>query len=276
VREVLSVCESLGLWAVIFTNGTVVDAALAEELKTFPVSIVAKLHALDDAETADWLAGQTGAHDHMMAGIGSLLSHSWTEDKRLGCEAIIVRRNAEQLPAMWRWMRQHGIIPYFESPKRVGRARSMEEEEFLTPSEMGDVFSLLQEIDRREFNIDWLPKPPIAALGCDKWHYALYVSGSGDVYPCSGVFWPLGDLGRQTLKEIVESPVCRTVREVNSHLKGRCGDCVWNSCCYGCRADAYALTGDPFAEDAGCWFWKPMRASGADAVNRADSEDEHE
>jgi molybdenum cofactor biosynthesis enzyme MoaA len=165
LRCVGECCAGLGLWVVVFTNGTLVDGSIARVLKKGPFSIVAKMHALNDAGSADWLANRVGAHESMRAGIGSLLSAGLAEGVRLGCETVIVRRNRAEIPAMWRWLREAGIVPYFESPKRLGRARAMADEEFLSPAEVGELFGTLQTIDREEFGFEWVSRPPIAAIG---------------------------------------------------------------------------------------------------------------
>ena len=49
------------------------------------------------------------------------------------------------------------------------------------------------------------------------------------------------------------------------NLKGKCGFCEFREVCGGSRARAYALTGDPFAEEP-CCVWQPKNAEAATAV----------
>lgn len=75
------------------------------------------------------------------------------------------------------------------------------------------------------------------------------------VYVTSDI--PAGDLRNQSLKEIWEkSEILTDFRNVEkSKLKGRCQTCRYAAaqCQGGCRASAYALTGDLWAEDPLCW-----------------------
>ena len=45
--------------------------------------------------------------------------------------------------------------------------------------------------------------------------------------------------------------------------RGRCGRCEYRDVCGGSRSRAFALAGDPLAEDPCCLYDSPLRASGA-------------
>jgi radical SAM protein len=61
-----------------------------------------------------------------------------------------------------------------------------------------------------------------------------------------------------------EDPLFVSLRDP-SRLGGRCGQCEYRGRCGGSRARAYALTGDPLAEDPGCW-WQPRRLAEAHVI----------
>lgn len=82
----------------------------------------------------------------------------------------------------------------------------------------------------------------------------VFISHCGDVFP-SG-FFPLsvGNVKRQSLTELYrESPLFKALRDP-SMLRGKCGECEFNKICGGSRARAYAVTGDPLAEDPCCAY----------------------
>ena len=88
----------------------------------------------------------------------------------------------------------------------------------------------------------------------------VFISHCGDVFP-SG-FFPLGvgNVKRTSLTELYrESPLFKALRDP-SMLRGKCGDCEFNKICGGSRARAYAVTGDPLAQDPSCSYlpqsWK--------------------
>lgn len=80
----------------------------------------------------------------------------------------------------------------------------------------------------------------------------VFVSHVGDVSP-SG-FLPLvaGNVRQLPLTEIYRTaPLLRALRDRDS-LEGRCGRCEFREVCGGSRAQAYAATGNPLAEDPTC------------------------
>lgn len=88
----------------------------------------------------------------------------------------------------------------------------------------------------------------------------LFVSHTGDVYP-SG-FLPLrcGNVRASPLADIYrESPLLRRLRDPQA-LGGKCGRCEFRRVCAGSRARAFAVTGDPMAEDPLCDY-QPRAAS---------------
>ena len=82
----------------------------------------------------------------------------------------------------------------------------------------------------------------------------VFISHTGEVFP-SG-FMPLsaGNIRRQLLASIYrDSPLFRSLRDT-AQLEGKCGACEFKEICGGSRARAYALTGDPLAEEGCCAY----------------------
>jgi len=82
----------------------------------------------------------------------------------------------------------------------------------------------------------------------------VFVSHTGEVYP-SG-FLPLsgGNVLWEPLASIYQqAPLFRSLRD-SSQLKGKCGACDYKDVCGGSRARAYAVSGDPLAEEPCCAY----------------------
>ncbi len=80
----------------------------------------------------------------------------------------------------------------------------------------------------------------------------VFISHTGEVFPSGFLPESGGNLRRQTLATIYrESPVFRELRDT-SKLEGKCGACEFKEICGGSRARAYALTGNPLAEEPCC------------------------
>jgi len=82
----------------------------------------------------------------------------------------------------------------------------------------------------------------------------MFISRRGDVFP-SG-FMPLGagNVRQQSPVDIYQnSTLFRTLRQADK-LEGRCGACEFNTICGGSRSRAYAMTGNPGAEEPFCTY----------------------
>ena len=81
-----------------------------------------------------------------------------------------------------------------------------------------------------------------------------FVSHVGIVSPCGYLEIDAGNVRRQPFKEIWESsPVFRKLRDPGQ-LGGKCGACEFVRMCGGCRARAYAETGDYMAQEPNCIY----------------------
>lgn len=86
------------------------------------------------------------------------------------------------------------------------------------------------------------------------------ITPEGKVTPCPYTPAVAGDLRKQGFAEIWrESEVFREIRkaptrEDGSALGGKCGRCEYRVICGGCRARAYAATGDLLAADESCAY----------------------
>ena len=92
--------------------------------------------------------------------------------------------------------------------------------------------------------------------GCLGGKSFVFVSHRGIVQICGFLDVPAGDLREADLdlRTLWEgSPFLAEIRNVNGY-GGRCGVCGYRKLCGGCRARAYALTGDYLAEEPFCTY----------------------
>jgi AdoMet-dependent heme synthase len=90
--------------------------------------------------------------------------------------------------------------------------------------------------------------------GCLAGTGVCFISHEGEVYPCGYLPVIAGDLRQQTFVDIWEnSTVFHELRDT-SGLKGKCGCCEFRNVCMGCRARAFAATGDFMDEEPFCVY----------------------
>lgn len=97
--------------------------------------------------------------------------------------------------------------------------------------------------------------------GCLAGQSVCFISHTGEVYPCGYLPLSSGNVRDRPLPDIWRhSPIFRALRD-DSHLAGKCGCCEFKRVCMGCRARAYAQTGDYLAEEPSCSY-TPARLRG--------------
>ena len=90
----------------------------------------------------------------------------------------------------------------------------------------------------------------------------LFVSHTGNVYPSGFLPIHAGNIRQQPLADIYRNaPIFKALRDTG-RLQGKCGACEYKEICGGSRARAYALTGDPLAQEPCCTYqpknWRPV------------------
>jgi radical SAM protein len=89
----------------------------------------------------------------------------------------------------------------------------------------------------------------------------LFISHTGNVYPSGFLPIHAGNIRETSLQEIYrDSPIFKSLRDTGK-LEGKCGACEYKEICGGSRARAYAVTGDPLAQEPCCIYqprhWDP-------------------
>ena len=82
----------------------------------------------------------------------------------------------------------------------------------------------------------------------------VFISHTGEVFPSGFLPLTAGNVRQQSLASIYrDSPLFRQLRDT-AQLAGKCGQCEFKEVCGGSRSRAYALTGDPMAEEPCCSY----------------------
>lgn len=251
--DVLHALHARAVETELFTNGTLVTRDMAELFARLGVKPVVKMNSLRP-DVQDILAGKQGAFTAIEQGFDALFAAGYpSRELPLGAQTVICRHNLGELTEMWIWLRERGIIPYFEMLTLQGRA-TQHPELLLSPQELRHAFTELARVDRERYGHHWEPHPSVAAFCCDRHEYSCTVSATGDIFPCPGVDIPVGNIRRQPLAEILaSSPVIHDLRRIRETIKGACARCDLRAECYGCRGMAYHATGDYLAQDPLCW-----------------------
>ena len=260
--------SSRGATVVVGTNGTRltderIGTLMAAGLKGVAVSV--------DSLNADY-------HDRFRHGAGALSDTLAAIDR---CHAskldfviqtTVTTGNRHELAALVEWAAQAGAVSfnlYFLVP--TGRADRMRG---LSPDENEDVLAELAALEGEyrgrmmirskcqpqimRHMLQGDPESPLLnyQTRCPCGVHYVRITPEGKVTPCPYLPKVAGDLMESSFREIWEtSPVLLELRE--GELGGRCGKCEYRKVCGGCRARAYAETGDLMGPDDSCAYDPP-------------------
>jgi len=112
---------------------------------------------------------------------------------------------------------------------------------------------VLCDPQRAENSVGCLPLEKEVGASCSIGIDSLSILPDATVLPCRRLPIPIGNLKNESLFKIwYTSKVLWDIRN-KKNIKGKCNNCEYIPRCGGCRATAYALTGDYLAEDPQCW-----------------------
>lgn len=250
--EMLRFLGAQGFEVEMFTNGSGVTPELASILAAEHVRVVMKMNSRRP-EVQDRLAGKQGAFAIIETALRHLRQAGYpAEGLFLAVSTIICRQNIEELPALWQWLREQNIEPYFEilTPQANALENSWLE---VGGAELKTLFQQLAALDRERFGRHWEPQPPLVGNRCMRHQVSCVVTANGQVMPCVGVTIPLGSIREQRLVDILQHQVIADLKNYREMIKGPCATCEKSNECYGCRGAAFQLTGDYLASDPTCW-----------------------
>lgn len=103
--------------------------------------------------------------------------------------------------------------------------------------------------------------------GCLAGSAVCFISRTGDVQPCGYLPLAAGNVRDTPFRDIWnQSEIFRKLRDPDQ-LHGKCGACGFRKICQGCRARAYAVTGDFLQAEPDCAYipatFKPDESSRA-------------
>ncbi len=274
------------------TNGTMIDASLAEDIRDAGFHRVSISLDGADAATHDAFRGLPGSFDQALSGLGHLRDVG--VPTQINC--TIARHNAEQLSAVLDLAETVGAVAaHFFLLVPVGCGEQIAEDQMLSPEETEQRLGELYELSEvRDLQIKATCAPhyyrivrqrgkatgghpgghgggghpggghPMHAMtkGCLAGTGVCFVSHKGEVFPCGYLPIEAGNVLDQPFAEIWrESEVFGRLRDPTL-LTGKCGRCQFKGVCGGCRARAFYEFGDYLAEEPFC-VYEPKPAGSA-------------
>lgn len=244
-----------GIKCETFTNGTLITSEIAKLLHKFEVVPFVKVYSLDPIRH-DEMVNRKGAHKKVMKALEHLKNAGYGQNngQQIVMEAIITNKNIDEIQEMWRYARNNDFIPYFE--RFVGLEYYGSVQNIPTSKELQNLWFNILKIDREEFGYSFPLLPLRIGYTCSSAFFSIYIQSDGIVRPCAGSFVEVGDLSKQTMKEVLQdSSILGDLRKLKITNTGECKNCPYFDIeyCPGCRGMSIFKTEKILNDDPLCF-----------------------
>lgn len=268
IEKILEIITSFNLDVRINTNGLLLNDKIIDLINKYNVKMFTISLDSSNPEVHDRIRGQKGAFDITIRNIKKLVENGC----KVFVKATVTEENVDTIFDLMKLVETLGIYGFsYSRTIPIGRAKDKKDnnDEFIKKYiEMGKKTSEYALTSKLEFLIDdplrhkfdkriekyFESNPDLSKVwgGCTAGCNFLYVLLNKDVLACTAITEPCGNLTKNTLEEIWNNSKQIEELRTRENLKGKCGKCSKKYICGGCRAYAYATTGDILGEDSFC------------------------
>jgi len=252
----------------ILTNGTRIDAGMARHLKKRGAGFV-QVSIEGTQITHDRIRG-SGTYEHTVAAVHHLV--------KAGVRTLISftahRGNFREFEDVARLGRQLRVSRVWADRLIPQGARGSDLQSLVLTSDETREFLEIMKRARKEAERAWLNRTDIAlnralqflASGarpyrCTAGHTLITVMPDGGVYPCRRMPVRVGNLLETPLRDLYHCEFFQSLRDPARVSKGCEGCFYFRVCRGGLKCLAYAVKGDPFHADPGCWRARHSQSS---------------
>ncbi|MBI5256315.1 MAG: heme d1 biosynthesis radical SAM protein NirJ [Burkholderiales bacterium] len=286
--EIAARAKAMRFYVGLSTNGTLIDAPMADRIAAAGFNYVGI--SLDGiAATHDKFRRLEGAYERSLAGIRLLHARG----VKVGLRYTMTAMNAHDLPALLQLMRDEGVDKFYFSHLNyagrgnIHRAKDAQfaatrdaldllfdrawdavqqglDEEYVTGNNDADGPWLLHWLQRRHPTLQArfgqaLRSRLVAWGGNSSGVNVANIDNLGNVHPDT-MWWhhTLGNVRERPFSAIwsdVSEPLMAGLKAQPRPVEGRCAACAHRDICGGnTRVRAQQVTGNPWAEDPGCYL----------------------
>jgi radical SAM protein with 4Fe4S-binding SPASM domain len=296
--ELIELAKSRGIICALASNGTLIDADIAQKIKDAGIMRVSISLDGADSKTHNKLRQQEGSFEQAIEGINKL------NEKQVPFQinVTITKYNCHQIEDVYELARSLGAVAvHIFMLVPVGCGQDIAEEDRLSPEEYEQMLLKIAELDARgdiQIKVTCGPhyervirqkglykerksagghpaghpgghdhgtggghKPAHAPTkGCLAGLGVIFVGHQGDVFPCGYLPVNCGNVLKSRLEDIWQKSDDLAKMRNPDQLEGKCGICEYRRVCGGCRARAFAATGNYMEEEPFCTYDPPKKS----------------
>ena len=286
IFELVDYAKSSGITPALATNGTMINAAAAQKISDSGIARVAVSLDGATAEVHNRLRQVEGAFEKTLEGIGLLRQ----KDVPYQINITLTKHNAGQLEDVYNLTGSLGAVAlHIFMLVPVGCGQILAETDMLSPQQYEQKLLEICRLDsagrlqvkvtcgphyervireqglyqsRRKAGKTADPVPgrsdhSTVSRGCLAGLGILFVAHQGDVFPCGYLPVNCGNILKDSLVAIWYNNKDLARMRDSNRLEGKCGLCGYRQICGGCRARAYAATGNYMAQEPFCVYIPP-------------------
>jgi len=271
IFDIAKYASDKGLHVALASNGTLITPEIAQKIKDSGIMRVSISIDGADAQTHDGFRGISGSFDK------AILAIKYLQDKQIGTQinTTVSKHNVASLDKIIQLVRElkvNAFHVFMLVP--VGCGVQIEETNQIEALQYEKVLEWLYEESKKpglEIKATCAPHyyriirqkgAKTQSKGCLAGSNVCFLSYKGDIQPCGYLAVKVGNIRAKSFKNIWEhSDVFQKLRDPTL-LGGKCGYCEYRFVCEGCRARAYAKTGNFLDEEPFC-VYEPKRQTTA-------------
>ena len=275
IFELMQHAHKAGIISALATNGTLLNADIAGQIHNIGISRVSV--SLDGA-TAEIHNRQRRSQDAFESALAGI-KHLREKKVSFQINVTLTKNNAWQMEALYELAKSLGAAAlHFFMLVPVGCGQILAETDMLSPQEyeekLVEIYRLesrgelqlkvtcgphYQRVIRQQQTQNSTLRTQHSSRGCLAGLGVLFVGHQGNVYPCGYLPVKCGSILDEQLSEIWLNNKDLLWMCNSDNLGGKCGVCGYRHVCGGCRARAYAATGDYMAQEPFCIYTPPDR-----------------
>ncbi len=261
IADLAKHASSRGLLVVLGTNGMLLTSKRVKELQEAGVAGAGiSLDSLDP-EKHDSFRGVPGAWKGAVRGIRECIAQGLP----VLLQMTALPWNYQEIPEMVEFAHREGVTGFtLYFLVCTGRGEQLSD---ITPRQYEEALTSLVEAQQHYPQMmvrarcapqiarmaSQQGSPLVANAGCLAARQYCRITPEGDVTPCPYLPLVAGSVRESTFADIWQNaPAFQRLRQ--EALGGKCGICDFREMCGGCRARAFALTGDLSGEDPWCGY----------------------
>lgn len=281
IFDIAAYATKKGLHVALASNGTLIDRWMAKRIKLAGVQRVSISLDGSTSEVHDSFRGIPGSFEAALRGARNLIDHGIP----VQFNTTLTKHNEHQLERMFDLAKEkEAVALHLFMLVPVGCGVQIADEQLLSAERYEEILTWFYDKSQSDsFEIKATCAPHYYRImrqqaakngqkitvnshgmsavtkGCLAGTGVCFISHKGIVQPCGYLPLSAGNLKEQTMREVWEdSPLFKQLRAVDE-LQGKCGVCEFVNVCSGCRARAFATSGNVMQEEPYCTY-QPRRA----------------